>query len=508
MITLFETKKIAFILAFAAHAVFFVLMDPDYYLHLMAGKYIVEHLSLPTGDVFSYTMVGQPWHLHEWLFEVLIYCIYILSGETGVVVWTSGLGVLAFYIAFNAGNPNNKGNYRAILFALLLFVFYQVFIKPRPQVITFLCYAIFLFVLFDFKYRNTLRFSFVLPPLMVVWTNVHGAYLLGIALLFLFTALFSFWFLWVPPSDRPPGKIVIVKRGMHLRQISHLLEAEGIIRNSHVFVLVTTVLGKKAKIKAGEYEFQSRLNPLGVLDTLVRGQVKRHLVTIPEGYTLSQIAQIMDDQKIVGKKEFLQKASSPALFTSLGLSSIPAGSDATLEGYLFPETYHLYKEMDPEEVIRMMVNQFKKNFGTEQVTRASEPGWSEREAVILASIIEKETSLPEEKPLVSAVFHNRLAKKIPLQSDPTVIYGIKDFNGNLTREDLLRPTPYNTYLRPGLPPSPICNPGKDSLLAALHPAPVPYLYFVSKNDGSHYFSVGIEDHNRAVWRYQKQGRRK
>jgi len=108
-----------------------------------------------------------------------------------------------------------------------------------------------------------------------------------------------------------------------------------------VFVLVTTVLGKKAKIKAGEYEFQSRLNPLGVLDTLVRGQVKRHLVTIPEGYTLSQIAQIMDDQKIVGKKEFLQKASSPALFTSLGLSSIPAGSDATLEGYLFPETYHL-----------------------------------------------------------------------------------------------------------------------------------------------------------------------
>lgn len=187
MITLFETKKIAFILAFAAHAVFFVLMDPDYYLHLMAGKYIVEHLSLPTGDVFSYTMVGQPWHLHEWLFEVLIYCIYILSGETGVVVWTSGLGVLAFYIAFNAGNPNNKGNYRAILFALLLFVFYQVFIKPRPQVITFLCYAIFLFVLFDFKYRNTLRFSFVLPPLMVVWTNVHGAYLLGIALLFLFT---------------------------------------------------------------------------------------------------------------------------------------------------------------------------------------------------------------------------------------------------------------------------------------------------------------------------------
>jgi UPF0755 protein len=327
-------------------------------------------------------------------------------------------------------------------------------------------------------------------------------------LFLLFSALFSFWLLWVPPSGIPPARVIYIKKGMHLKQISQLLEEEGIIRSNPVFVLLATTLGKKAKIKAGEYEFQSRLDPFAVLDTLVRGQVKRHLVTIPEGYTLSQIAQLLEDQKIVGKREFLHKASSSVLIASLGLSSVPVGSDATLEGYLFPETYHLYKEMDPEEVIKMMVSQFKKNFGTVQVARASQLGWSERGAVILASIIEKETPLPEEKPLVSAVFHNRLTRKIPLQSDPTVIYGIKEFNGNLTKEDLLRPTPYNTYLRPGLPPSPICNPGKDSLLAALHPAPVPYLYFVSKNDGSHYFSVEIEDHNRAVWRYQKQGRRK
>jgi UPF0755 protein len=124
--------------------------------------------------------------------------------------------------------------------------------------------------------------------------------------------------------------------------------------------------------------------------------------------------------------------------------------------------------------------------------------------VILASIIEKETSLPQEKPLASAVFHNRLKKKIPLQSDPTVIYGIKDFDGNLTKEHLLTPTPYNTYLIGGLPPTPICSPGKDSLLAALAPAPVPYLYFVSRNDGSHHFSSDIEEHHRAVWKYQKR----
>ncbi len=130
-------------------------------------------------------------------------------------------------------------------------------------------------------------------------------------------------------------------------------------------------------------------------------------------------------------------------------------------------------------------------------------GISQREAVILASIIEKETPLSEEKPLISAVLHNRLKKKMPLQSDPTVIYGIKNFDGNLTKGHLMKPTPYNTYLIRGLPPTPICNPGRESILAALNPAPVTYLYFVSKNDGSHYFSSHIEEHNQAVWRYQK-----
>ena len=180
----------------------------------------------------------------------------------------------------------------------------------------------------------------------------------------------------------------------------------------------------------------------------------------------------------------------------------------TLEGYLFPETYHFYRGMDPEEVIRSMVNQFKKVSGPELTRETSRMGISESQAVILASIIEKETSVPEEKPLISAVFHNRLTRGMPLQSDPTVIYGIKNFNGNLTKEDLQRPTPYNTYVRTGLPPSPICNPGKDSLVAALHPAPVPYLYFVSKNDGSHHFSFEIENHNRAVWNYQKNRKKK
>jgi UPF0755 protein len=329
-------------------------------------------------------------------------------------------------------------------------------------------------------------------------------FLLSLGLLLLFFILVIYWLLFVPPSKTASTKVIFIKKGTHLKKVSEVLKQDGIIKNRHFFVLLTTILGKKTKVKAGEYEFHTQMLPLEVLDALVKGQVKPHLVTIPEGYTLSQIAQLLEDLNLVEKKGFLQKASSPAFINTLGLSQL---AGPTLEGYLFPDTYHLFREMDPEEVIQMMVHQFKKVFGPDLANRTSELGISEREVVILASIIEKETPLSEEKPLISAVFQNRLKKKIPLQSDPTVIYGIKNFNGNLTKEHLLRRTPYNTYLMVGLPPTPICNPGKESLLAAVHPAPVPYLYFVSKNDGSHYFSSDIEEHNRAVWKYQKYPRK-
>ena len=334
---------------------------------------------------------------------------------------------------------------------------------------------------------------------------------IGIPLFFFFLSLF--WFLFTPPSETFNAKIITIKKGTPLKKISTVLEQEGIIRNKNFFIGLSILLGKKSGIKAGEYEFHARMLPLEVLDTLVKGQMKRHLVTIPEGYTLSQIAQLLEDLSIVEKKIFLQKASSPDFIASLGL--YPPGLnnaglrtamgriEPTLEGYLFPDTYHLIKEMDPSEVIQMMAHQFHKVFGLNLISRASELGMSQSEVVILSSIIEKETSLSEEKPLISAVFHNRLKRGIPLQSDPSVIYGIKNFDGNLTKEHLLKPTPYNTYLFTGLPPTPICNPGKESILAALYPASVPYLYFVSKNDGSHYFSLDIEEHQKAVWKYQK-----
>jgi UPF0755 protein len=301
----------------------------------------------------------------------------------------------------------------------------------------------------------------------------------------------------------------MIKKGSSLKKVSTTLKQEGVIRDASLFIRMATFLGKKKEVKAGEYEFHTRMHPWEVLNILAKGQVKPRLVTIVEGFTLSQIAQLLDDLEIVEKKAFLEKTSSPALIISLGLPySATSNPASSLEGYLFPNTYHLLREMNAEEIIQMMVQQFKKVVNNEWNRRASQLGMSQREIVILASIIEKEASLPEEKPFVSAVFHNRLKKKIPLQSDPTVIYGIKNFNGNLTRVDLQRPSPYNTYLNNGLPPTPICNPGKDSLLAALNPSPVSYLYFVSKNDGSHYFSSTMEEHNQAVMKYQKGGGRK
>ena len=331
-----------------------------------------------------------------------------------------------------------------------------------------------------------------------------------VALGFFFLCLFLiYWFLFSPPPGALITKSIMIKKGSSLKKVSIMLKQEGIIRDSNLFIRMATFLGKKKQIKAGEYEFHTRMHPWEVLNILAKGRVKPHLVTIVEGSTLSQIAQLFDDLEIVEKKAFLEKTSSPAFIISLGLPySATSNPGSSLEGYLFPNTYHLLREMNSEEIIQMMVQQFKKVFNHEWIRRASQLGMSQREVVTLASIIEKEASLPEEKPFISAVFHNRLKKKIPLQSDPTVIYGIKNFNGNLTRADLQRPSPYNTYLINGLPPTPICNPGKDSLIAALHPSPVSYLYFVSKNDGSHHFSLTIEEHNQAVWKYQKRGFRK
>jgi UPF0755 protein len=214
-------------------------------------------------------------------------------------------------------------------------------------------------------------------------------------------------------------------------------------------------------------------------------------VTIPEGLTLKQIAGILKKEIQIDSTDFMRVAENRQFAQSMGISA------SDLEGYLFPDTYKLSWGMSSEKIAQMMVEQFKKTFTDSLLKRAQEINFSLLEVVTLASLIEAEAKDGKEREIISAVYHNRLKRGMLLQCDPTVIYGLPDVDRALVLEDLEIDSPYNTYKYPGLPPGPIGNPGKASLLAALYPAPVDYLYFVAKGDGTHVFSTTLEEHNRA-----------
>jgi UPF0755 protein len=258
-------------------------------------------------------------------------------------------------------------------------------------------------------------------------------------------------------------------------------------------------MGYGRNIKAGEYRLNSAMTPLEVLDILRRGAIVTHTVTIPEGFTREQIGRLLEQKGLVDRDKFMILTGDPDVAKSYGVS----GPD--LEGFLYPDTYHLSRGLSAESVIDVLVNQFKEVAGPYRA-RLEELNMTMEQVVILASIVEKETGLPEERPIIASVFLNRLKKNKRLESDPTVIYGINNFDGNLRKKDLKTRTPYNTYVIRGLPPGAIANPGKEAIQAVLYPAKTEYLYFVSKNDGSHHFSKTLIEHNRAVRLYQKKKR--
>ena len=318
---------------------------------------------------------------------------------------------------------------------------------------------------------------------------------LAIVLFLLLDFLVSFV---LPPTFQGEEKSVLILKGSTFREVVQALDEEGVLRSPTGFYLMARVLGVAGSVQAGEYKLSTAMTPSVILHKLVSGDVVKYRVTIPEGYTVRQIAVRLAELGIITEQEeFLQAAFSSDFDAILGIEG------ESVEGYLFPDTYLFSKEVAPHEVIKTMVGKFKRVYAPDFSQRAAELGMTDREVVTLASIIEKETGRPEERPLISAVFHNRLKRGIPLASDPTVIYGIKDFDGNLRKRDLETRTPYNTYLIQGLPPGPIANPGRASIEAALYPASVKYLYFVSRNDGSHHFSTTLREHNEAVRRYQK-----
>lgn len=306
--------------------------------------------------------------------------------------------------------------------------------------------------------------------------------------------LLYFIFYWTPAADLYPVEIR-VEQGDSLAAVVRKLGERKLIANGLTFSLWARINGVEKKIHQGLYRFDGPVPPREILDRLVTGRGIFQTVTIPEGLTLREIAELLDKMQIADKNKFIAEAGDPKILASLGLN------EKRLEGYLFPSTYHFTPSTPERDIIVIMIEQFRK-FSLPLLQSNGATSLTVHEVLTLASIIEKETGVDAERPLVSAVFHNRLKRQMPLQSDPTVIYGIKDFNGNLTRKDLQAPTPYNTYRITALPPGPICNPGLSSIKAALQPAQVPYLYFVSKNDGTHFFSETLEAHQQAVKIYQ------
>lgn len=306
----------------------------------------------------------------------------------------------------------------------------------------------------------------------------------------------------IPPSDgEEVVEVVTIPVGTTMGQVTDLLIAKGIIRSRALFTAVARWSGADIHIKAGEYQFSNRMLPNEVLDKLIRGEQIKYSITIPEGLSLERIAKLYDEMELADKEKFVKLATDPVFVTTLGVEQ------ENLEGYLYPDTYKFIRNLGERNIIRAMVKRFNEIYNDRFKEREAELNLSRGEVVILASLIEKETAYSEEKPLISAVFHNRLKKNMRLQCDPTVIYGLDSFTGKLRRKDLKVYTPFNTYLVDGLPPTPIANPGMGSIRAALYPADVGYLYFVSKNDGTHFFSATLSEHNRAVRKYQRSFRK-
>jgi UPF0755 protein len=290
--------------------------------------------------------------------------------------------------------------------------------------------------------------------------------------------------------------VINVRPGQTLNTTADILYKKNIIKSAMKFVLIARIKGDDKRLKAGEYLLSSAMTPLQLLDIMVRGTVRLYKLTIPEGYNLFQLAKLVEAANLGTQSDFIQAATDSARVRRHGLEG------ETFEGYLFPDTYFFPREVTIERVIAAMVKRFWSVFIPQWQTRAQELGLTVHQVVTLASIIEKETGASFERPIISSVFHNRLKKKMRLETDPTVIYGIKNFDGNLTRKHLTTPTPYNTYKIRGLPIGPIANPGSASLEAALYPDDTKYIYFVSRKDSTHQFSTNLKEHNRAVRKYQ------
>ncbi|MBC8286605.1 MAG: endolytic transglycosylase MltG [Nitrospinae bacterium] len=300
-----------------------------------------------------------------------------------------------------------------------------------------------------------------------------------------------------PASEDIRTTIFEVQPGMTLKQVALELSSQGLIRSPSAFQAIAYIQDKETQVKVGEFSLSPSMLPAEIILRITSGKTVLHPVTIPEGYRITEIAALLHAQGLADHEVFVLQTQDKNLIRSL---DIPTDS---LEGYLFPETYHFSKFTAEAKIVQKMVDTFKEQTSKSQLLEsAKESPLSWHEIITLASLIEKETGLDSERKMISSVFHNRLRKNMRLQTDPTVIYAIEKFDGNIRKRDLKIDSPYNTYRYKGLPPGPIASPGIKSIVAAISPIKSDHLYFVSRQDGSHHFSSTLAEHNRAVQKYQ------
>jgi len=329
-------------------------------------------------------------------------------------------------------------------------------------------------------------------------------YLLSIVVIIILLGAGSGWYIirqqLEPPEPGSPPVEVVIPPGASSGTVSSILVKKGIIKNPVAFRMYVVLSGKDRQLKSGYYSLSPGLSLPEVVDILVAGKVQDIEFTVPEGYTIKQIARLLQQKGILEEDEFLQAVQKDYSFDFL--KSIPR-DEYYLEGFLYPDTYRISRETSPRDIVLMMLKRFEQVYNDIYIENEITKKYSTREIVVLASMVEREAKVDEERPVIAGVFLNRLRRGMRLESCATIEYLLPEPKPVLTHEDLQIDSPYNTYRTSGLPPGPIANPGRASLEAVINPAETNYLYFVAKPDGTHYFSSSLAEHNRAVMRYQK-----
>lgn len=330
------------------------------------------------------------------------------------------------------------------------------------------------------KIKKILFYIFLVPGIIAV---VFGAWLFIYA---------------ITPIDSGKAATVLVDipTGTSFVNVTKILSDAGLVKNRVFFYALVGIKRATKTMCAGEYEFATSLSPSELVDKLIHGDIKKYRIIIYEDSSLIQVAARLKEYKLIDEKTFFELAGDKVFLSNLGIQG------PSIEGYLFPDTYLFNRSMSTRQIMRSMVERFWNKISPEMINQAATKGLDPHQFVTFASLIGKESGNSAEKPVIAAVFYNRMRKGMPLQSDPTTIYDLKDFSGKILRSHYRRESPYNTYMIKGLPPGPIANPGLDSFLAILNPAKVDYLFFVSQNNGTHYFSSSLSDHLAATKRFR------